>query len=95
MTAATAATRDIIQDGIADPKNDNAVVKAYVLSHGTMEVYSLKESRRFYEEFLREYDGKARATAGAFYTPARVVDLMNYTADAHLYRGSRSGCGVP
>jgi len=48
----TVATREIIQDGIADPKNENAVVKAFVLSHGTMEVYNLKESRRFYEEFL-------------------------------------------
>src|SRR5262245_20179799 len=46
------ATREMIQDGIADPKNDNAIVKAFVLSHGTMEVYNLKESRRFYEEFL-------------------------------------------
>ena len=46
------ATREIIQDGIADPKNDQAIVKAFVLSHGTMEVYNLKESRKFYEEFL-------------------------------------------
>jgi catechol 2,3-dioxygenase-like lactoylglutathione lyase family enzyme len=48
----TVPTREIIQDGIADPKNDKAHVKAFVLSHGTMEVYNLKESRRFYEEFL-------------------------------------------
>src|SRR3989442_11580750 len=48
----TVATREMIQDGIADPKNANAIVKAFVLSHGTMEVYSLKESRKFYEEFL-------------------------------------------
>ena len=48
----TVPTREIIQDGIADPKNDEAHVKAFVLSHGTMEVYNLKESRRFYEEFL-------------------------------------------
>src|SRR5512138_1185632 len=46
------ATREMIHDGIADPKNDRAIVKAFVLSHGTMEVYNLKESRRFYEEFL-------------------------------------------
>jgi catechol-2,3-dioxygenase len=46
------ATREIIQDGIADPKNEAAIVKAFVLSHGTMEVYNLKESRKFYEEFL-------------------------------------------
>src|SRR5216684_6936836 len=45
-------TRELIQDGIAEPKNQQALVKAFVLSHGTMEVYSLKESRKFYEEFL-------------------------------------------
>src|SRR2546430_17277707 len=45
-------TRELIQDGIAEPKNEQALVKAFVMSHGTMEVYSLKESRRFYEEFL-------------------------------------------
>src|SRR3989442_12222605 len=45
-------TRELIQDGIAEPRNDHALVKAFVLSHGTMEVYSLKESRKFYEEFL-------------------------------------------
>ena len=45
-------TRELIQDGIAEPRNDRALVKAFVLSHGTMEVYSLKESRKFYEEFL-------------------------------------------
>ena len=28
----TVATREVIQDGIADPKNDNAVVKAFVLT---------------------------------------------------------------
>ena len=48
----TVATREIIEDGIADPKNDGAHIKAYVLSHGTMEVYNLRESRKFYEEFL-------------------------------------------
>ena len=48
----TATTREIIRDGIADPKNENAQVRAFVLSHGTMEVYNLKESRKFYEEFL-------------------------------------------
>jgi len=34
------------------PRNANAVVKPFLLSHGTLEVHSLKESRRFYEEFL-------------------------------------------
>src|SRR5207302_4478555 len=45
-------TRELIQDGIAEPRNDNALVKAFVLSHGTMEVYNLRDSRKFYEEFL-------------------------------------------
>lgn len=45
-------TREMIHDGIADAKTGKSIVKPFVLSHGTMEVYSLKESRRFYEEFL-------------------------------------------
>ena len=48
----TTLTREMIVDGIADPTNEKSIVKPYVLSHGTMECYSLKESRRFYEEFL-------------------------------------------
>jgi len=47
-----ALTREKIQDGIADTDNEKSVVKPYVMSHGTMECYSLKESRKFYEEFL-------------------------------------------
>jgi len=43
-------TRELIQDGIAEPKNQQAMVKAFVLSHGTMEVYNLRDSRKFYEE---------------------------------------------
>jgi hypothetical protein len=34
------------------PVNGTSVVKAALLSHGTVECYSLTESRRFYEEFL-------------------------------------------
>jgi catechol-2,3-dioxygenase len=34
------------------PMNENSVVKPYILSHGTLECRSLKESRKFYEEFL-------------------------------------------
>ena len=45
-------TREMIRDGIADARTENAIVKPFVLSHGTMEVYDLKASRRFYEEFL-------------------------------------------
>ena len=41
-----------IADGAFVPNNRNSVVRPYVMSHGTMECYSLKESRRFYEEFL-------------------------------------------
>ena len=48
----SALTREKIQDGIADPSNEKSVVRPYVMSHGTMEVYNLKESRKFYEEFL-------------------------------------------
>jgi predicted lactoylglutathione lyase len=34
------------------PDNQNSIVKPYLLSHGTLECRDLKESRRFYEEFL-------------------------------------------
>ncbi len=47
-----ATTTEIIQEGIVEPSNQDSVIKPYVMSHGTMECYSLKESRRFYEEFL-------------------------------------------
>ena len=45
-------TREMIDDGIAEAKTETSIVKPYVMSHGTMECYSLKASRRFYEEFL-------------------------------------------
>ncbi|MGQ0652829.1 MAG: VOC family protein [Betaproteobacteria bacterium] len=46
-------TREKIQDGIADPAPDRkSVLKPYMMSHGTLECHSLKESRKFYEEFL-------------------------------------------
>lgn len=32
--------------------NESSIVRPYVLSHGTLECYSLGDSRRFYEEFL-------------------------------------------
>ena len=35
-------TREMIQDGIADAKTENSLIKPYVMSHGTMECYSLK-----------------------------------------------------
>ena len=41
-----------INDAAFEPNNKNSVVRPYVMSHGTMECYSLKESRKFYEEFL-------------------------------------------
>lgn len=34
------------------PDNRNSVVKPLVLSHGTLECRSMKETRKFYEEFL-------------------------------------------
>lgn len=36
----------------AEPKPRNSIVQPYCISHGTLEVFSLKASRRFYEEFL-------------------------------------------
>ena len=45
-------TREMIQDGIAEARCEQSIIKPYVMSHGTMECYSLKDSRRFYEEFL-------------------------------------------
>lgn len=46
-------TRDIIADGIAEPSPERkSILKPYVMSHGTLECRNLKESRRFYEEFL-------------------------------------------
>lgn len=46
------STRDIILDAVVEPSNARSILKPYVMSHGTLECYSLKESRRFYEEFL-------------------------------------------
>ena len=34
------------------PQIRTSVIKPYCLSHGTLEVFSLKQSRKFYEEFL-------------------------------------------
>jgi predicted lactoylglutathione lyase len=46
-------TREIIQDGVVEPSADRkSIVKPYMMSHGTLECHSLKESRKFYEEFL-------------------------------------------
>lgn len=45
-------TAEMIVDPIVEPNNQGSVVKPYVMSHGTLECYSLKESRKFYEEFL-------------------------------------------
>jgi catechol 2,3-dioxygenase-like lactoylglutathione lyase family enzyme len=39
-------------DAVVEPNNKNSIVKPYVMSHGTLECFSLKESRKFYEEFL-------------------------------------------
>ena len=46
-------TRETIVDGIVDPAPDRkSIIKPYVMSHGTLECRNLRESRRFYEEFL-------------------------------------------
>ena len=34
------------------PNSAKSVIKPYVMSHGTLECYNLKASRKFYEEFL-------------------------------------------
>ncbi len=47
-----ATTAEIIRAPLVEPRNANSVVKPFVLSHGTLECYSLQETRRFYEEFL-------------------------------------------
>ena len=35
-----------------DPEPRHSAIKPYCLGHGTLECFSLKESRKFYEEFL-------------------------------------------
>ncbi|MCQ3811611.1 MAG: N-6 DNA methylase [Acidimicrobiia bacterium] len=45
----------------------------------------------FYEEFLKKYDAKMRADAGAFYTPQPVVDFIVRATDEVL----RSRFGLP
>ena len=42
----------VIENAAFAPANANSVVKPYMMSHGTLECYSLKASRKFYEEFL-------------------------------------------
>ncbi|KAF1697262.1 glyoxalase/bleomycin resistance/dioxygenase family protein [Pseudoxanthomonas jiangsuensis] len=43
----------ILEDAAAPPREDRqSIVKAYALTHGTNDVYNLKETRQFYEEFL-------------------------------------------
>ena len=41
-----------IKDALAPYDNSKSVARSEYLSHGTLECYSLKESRKFYEEFL-------------------------------------------
>jgi catechol 2,3-dioxygenase-like lactoylglutathione lyase family enzyme len=43
----------LIENGAFEPTNQqNSIVKPYALTHGTCECHNLKETRRFYEEFL-------------------------------------------
>ena len=42
----------VIENAAFAPPNEKSVVKPYVMSHGTCECYDMKETRRFYEEFL-------------------------------------------
>jgi predicted lactoylglutathione lyase len=41
-----------IENAAFAPPNATSVIKPYVMSHGTLECYDLKASRKFYEEFL-------------------------------------------
>ncbi len=41
-----------IEDAAFEPANSGSIVRPYMLTHGTCECYSLKETRKFYEEFL-------------------------------------------
>src|SRR5712691_10050433 len=45
-------TAEMVKEPYAEPKERNSIVKPYLFSHGTLKCYSLRESRRFYEEFL-------------------------------------------
>ena len=43
---------DNLENATVPVKDLNSVVKPYALTHGTVDVVSLKETRAFYEEFL-------------------------------------------
>ena len=38
--------REMVDDAFADPPATNSVIKPYALTHGTLECYSLKQSRQ-------------------------------------------------
>ncbi|WP_420625651.1 type ISP restriction/modification enzyme [Candidatus Poriferisodalis sp.] len=48
----------------------------------------------FYEEFLKQYDRKLRADAGAFYTPQPVVDFMVRAVDEVLRKRFGLAMGI-
>ena len=41
-----------IENAVFEPQNKESVIKPWLMSHGTMQCYNLRESRKFYEEFL-------------------------------------------
>ena len=48
-------TTEMISDAVVDPgehQDRKSVIKPYVMSHGTLECRNMKETRKFYEEFL-------------------------------------------
>jgi predicted lactoylglutathione lyase len=45
-------TNPLPEDCRVDPEPRQSLIKPYCLGHGTLECYSLAESRKFYEEFL-------------------------------------------
>jgi catechol 2,3-dioxygenase-like lactoylglutathione lyase family enzyme len=44
--------RDFVDDAIVDHKDRASILRPYVMSHGTLECRNLKQSRKFYEDFL-------------------------------------------
>ena len=41
-----------IENAVFEPQNKDSVIKPWLMSHGTMQCYNLRETRKFYEEFL-------------------------------------------
>ncbi len=75
---------------VADLRNPKTNVEAILDQFGST-VKGGDPVIHFYEEFLKQYDRKLRADAGAFYTPKPVVECMVRLVDEVL----RSRFGLP